>query len=295
MAALPGIVLPFGDAPAAPQTLDPITCRHAVNSHAAIGLAAHGLRPGRACVLGAGACTDIPLRALAAQFERVALYDLDAESLRAALATLEPDARARVTARVTDITGFAAPLLDRADACLAAATDPDAAIDALTALARDARVGPTEGTLPRSELVVASCVLSQLAISTLRTIERRFVHRFDDPDAARLRGARGWVEATIGLVHALQRAFVRDLARMVAPGGRLYLSATTHVAQVTATADDRWSTPGAYRMTPDARLAASLGPDWSVLFEARWPWVAAPPGIAPGVVYAVDALVLAPR
>ena len=297
MATLTGLVLPASGVSAEMRPMEPLVCGQIGNSQSMIQLAARGLGPGRVSVMGASSCFEIPLRHLVDQFEHVGLHDLDRESLEVALRSVSPAQGRKVTARVADVTGFAEPYLEQIDACLARAETPASAIADLTALTRGGSVDVTAAALPASDLVVCSCVLSQLHIAAQDKVQARFAARFPEVGAAPLRESQAWVEATLALVHDLQRAFLRDLRRMVAPSGRLYLSASVQVGQVWESRDGAWATPGWYRLISEPRLSDCLEPGWDVLLEARWPWVVTPPepGGAPGLVNHVNALILAPR
>lgn len=296
MPRLPGVALPFGSTPPGRRTLRPLACRHISASHKLIAAATRGLAGQRAMVMGAGSCQEVPLTVLARHFQQVELLDLDASALRSALRALDPGLRPRVSARRADLSGLTAAFLPQVDTVLARAPDADSAIDDLAALALGGVFQCRPGSPPGAELVVASCVLSQLGIDLQRQIRHRFARRFPDAGAQCLEASRTWAEAQLQLLHSTQRAFLASLHSLTAPGGRAFLSATVQVGQVAIEPDGQWSTPGWYRMTPERHLGPLIGRDWEILLEAQWPWVASPPGPdgREGLVYRVEALVLSP-
>ena len=72
-------------------------------SHELIEHAMREVRPGRALVLGAGACREIPLVALAARFEAVTLVDENAADLATAIALLPTGSKANDASMLQDV------------------------------------------------------------------------------------------------------------------------------------------------------------------------------------------------
>ena len=137
---------------------------HIENSRRGIREAA-GLvsKTGTALVLGAGKCREIPLEELTRKFDRVVLVDLDAPSMRDAVATLPEPLRPKVEIRVSDVTSFAEPLMEATSRIVERAQSADEAFTELGSLYREIATLRRLPELPRADLVISSLVLSELA------------------------------------------------------------------------------------------------------------------------------------
>lgn len=293
---LPGLVRPLADGPAEARgdlLLEPIPCQHVRMSRELIERVMREVHPGRALVLGAGACREIPLEALAQRFEMVVLVDQDGDALAAACARLDDaPVEAVVMTEVRDLTGITEALIAGAEQRLAGARAPEHAIELLIELAEGARLLP-EPPRPEWDLVIASCVGTQLHLRAFDGITRRYAERFA---GAALAGSAAWVEAMVRMSWRLQDAFFEHLLGLVAPGGQIYVADTVQVGQVYARADGGWRTPGWYRMTRERFLAAMLPPSARPLHGGQWPYVVAEPSPeAAGLVYNVHAVVMTRR
>jgi hypothetical protein len=138
---------------------------------------------GLAVILGAGQAFDLPLVELAKAFEKVVLVDVDAEALDATVAGAlkDPGLRARTELRLLDLTGVNGQLVQRIDEAVAAAANAAEARERLEALCWTYRLAAPPRLLPAEEpadLLVSSCVLSQVAwpqrVYARRVYERRF-------------------------------------------------------------------------------------------------------------------------
>jgi hypothetical protein len=138
---------------------------------------------GLAVILGAGHAFDLPLVELAKSFEKLVLVDIDAEALNATVAGAlkDPGLRARTELRVLDLTGVNGQLVQRIDEAVASAANAAEARDRLEALCWTYRLAAPPLLLPpehRADLLVSSCVLSQVAwpqrVYARRVYERRF-------------------------------------------------------------------------------------------------------------------------
>lgn len=136
-----------------------------------------------AVVLGAGHAFDLPLVELAKIFEKVVLVDIDADALNATVAGVlkDPALRARTELRLLDLTGVNGELVRRIDEAVASAGNAAEARERLEALCWTYRVAPPPQLLPppeRADLLVSSCVLSQVSwpqrVYAKRVYERRF-------------------------------------------------------------------------------------------------------------------------
>ena len=109
---LPGLVRPLADGSVAHQGdlfVAPLSCPHVAMSHQLVQRVMHDVRPGRALILGAGACRELPLVALAERFASVVLRDQDAGDLATAAALVA--APRSVTTEVCDLTGITEALI----------------------------------------------------------------------------------------------------------------------------------------------------------------------------------------
>jgi hypothetical protein len=166
-----------------------------------------------AVVLGAGQAFDIPLLELARRFERVVLVDIDGAALAATAASAFADAalRAKVELRPMDLTGINQHLIGELDRLLAAAGDGAATLAALDGLCRSYRLAEGPRWLAageRADLLVSSCVLSQIAWSQQRYARNGWEARFGP-----LRGAPAatWASAWRELETRVQQDHVNAL------------------------------------------------------------------------------------
>jgi hypothetical protein len=284
-------------APRSWQKRPPVPCRQIDESRAMILRAADAVRPGRAIALGAGRCREIPLRALAERFERVTLIDHDATKLDEALASsgLDRPGLARIDCRRADLTGLTDRFLRMVSEALASpgAGSPEVAAARLTMLAASAApLAFSTGAV--SDLVIASCVMSQLHVAACHGALDRFSARHPG-QLERLRQSPAWIEAMEGLTRRVERTFLQSLAGLVAPSGRIYLSDTVQGAFFQREPGGLWLTDGFHGMTRTTNLRDDLDDErFQVEGEQRWHWVLEPPANTnlPGRLFEVQALVL---
>ena len=181
-----------------PYLLKPITSRHQQESRRLIARAAEAVAPGRAIVLGAGACEEIPLAQLVARFGQVTLNDVEPGPLQRAVtaANLAPPDREKIEMHVADLTGTTGPLLEKIASALETSADVGSAIDRMAEMVAGQEVG---GLLlaGKYDLVVASCVLSQLHFG--------LTHRAGDLLANRFPGAIEQLRAIGGFLLRITR------------------------------------------------------------------------------------------
>jgi hypothetical protein len=174
---------------------------HAEKNRAFIEKAAAALDRRRvAIVLGAGHAFDLPLAALGRSFERLVLVDIDEVALAetAAALTRERGGPPGIETRVMDLTGINGELVRRIDAALAAADTGPAAADALASLCRSYRLRAAPRIWDEGEpadLVVSSCVVSQLGWPQRTYAQRQYEQRFGAMSAdIEPRFAAAWTE-----------------------------------------------------------------------------------------------------
>jgi hypothetical protein len=149
---------------------------------------------GRLCVLGAGACNDLDLAALADVFSEIHLVDLDGKALARAVARQEAPVRARLHRHgEIDLAGLSSRRLAR---WRRAPPDADE-IEQAIAATLDGLIARLPGPF---EVVVSACVLTQMAFA--------------------LREALGEGHPALEPVrHALIRAHLSTLVSLTGEGG----------------------------------------------------------------------------
>jgi len=151
---------------------------------------------GRLCLLGTGNANDVDLDALAPRFAEIHLCDIDPDAVSRAIARVAPAQRAKLTAHAPlDVSG----LFYQFDDWAARPPQPQApqVINGIV----DAAVGRVTGALPGPFDVVVSCsLLTQLQLVLVQVVGDRH------PSFVELRDA-------------LNRAHVRTLGALLAPGG----------------------------------------------------------------------------
>jgi hypothetical protein len=138
---------------------------------------------GVAVVLGAGQAFDLPLVELCRTFERLVLVDIDQAALSETVASVFKDAglRARVETRVMDLTGINGAMVRALEEILAGPGSAAEVKARIETLCRSYRLPGVPALLPageRADLLVSSCVLTQLAWPQRVFAEQRFEKRF---------------------------------------------------------------------------------------------------------------------
>lgn len=277
-----------------PYTREPVADRHVEESRKLILAAAEEAEPNRAAVLGAGHCAEIPLAELTARFKHVTVNDVDAAELAKGLAAahLDEAARAKLDVQIADLTSITEPLLEKIEATLVAADEPDVAIEEMARLVDEQPLGsmPLEG---KYELIVASCVLSQLHFGLLHRAADAFEQKFPG-EIERLRQSVQWSAVLYEMARRMEKQFINDLAAHLAPGGLIYLSDSAQTCYVKLTPDGMWETEGTFRMLRSQYITDYLDRRFVVKASGRWHWLVSPPQ-APGDVgrlFDVQAMVL---
>jgi hypothetical protein len=157
---------------------------HAKRNRAFIEEAVTGCtRRDLAVVLGAGQAFDLPLPELARAFERLVLVDIDGPALEATITSTikDPGLRARVEARVLDLSGINGQLVRALDQVMAGGGGADEIAAELSSLCRSYWLPERPrllGANERADLLISDLVLSQVAwpqrVYALRLYEQRF-------------------------------------------------------------------------------------------------------------------------
>lgn len=136
-----------------------------------------------AVVLGAGQAFDLPLTELARAFARLVLIDIDGAALDATITSTfkDPGLRARVEARVLDLSGINGQLVRALEQVLAGNGGADAIAAEVSKLCRSYWLPERPrllGAEERADLLISDLVLSQIAwpqrVYALRRYEQRF-------------------------------------------------------------------------------------------------------------------------
>ncbi|MFG0263157.1 MAG: hypothetical protein ACF788_12265 [Novipirellula sp. JB048] len=115
----------------------------------------------RLCLLGAGNGNDLDLEILANQFEAICLVDLDPAALRHCVARLPSQLASRITLQPgIDVSGIL-PALNSLHA------QPAMSPEQIAQLASRARTAPAQLELGRWDVVVSTCLVSQLIDSVV--------------------------------------------------------------------------------------------------------------------------------
>ena len=278
-----------------PKWVFPITCRHKSESRRLILRAAEQAVAGRAIVMGAGACREIPLADLVARFDHVALNDINAEGVESAAAQIDPAGREKLAIQIADLTGIVDPVVATIRQRLSKCIDPHSACDAM-AESLEASPAGSFSARGRFHLVIASCVLGQLHYALTHRSDVLLEQRFPG-HVAQLRNSPRWVANLRQLAHRMKAIFLDGLVRSTVAGGFVYLADTVQLCNVHLTPWGRWTTGKAYRMLRSAKLEDLLDDRFTVVERAQWDWVGTPPSATKltGRVYDVQALLLRTR
>ena len=273
--------------------LPPVPDQHRGRSAEMILRAAGEVESASVVVFGAGRCEEIPLAALAQRFRRVVLHDNQPELLEQAVAEagLSISDRLKVYLAPLDLVGITDELVKTCRQAVAGALDLDRAIDGVAVAVSSAE--PVTPEPRRYDLVVSSCVLSQLTFSLIQEVRQAIVDRFPQSQN-RVQADPALTGAIEGLTRRCEAAFVDLLASSVTDEGRIYFSDTVQLCFVRRTEQGDWSTPGTWRMTKTLRIDDYLDRRFTVDARSRWNWVVNPPQALgeEGRLYDVQATIL---
>lgn len=257
--------------------LTPVPSQHVEESRRLIESAGETVEPRRAVVLGAGNCAEIPLAHLAARFDEIVVNDMDEKLLEQGLAAAELDtaSREKIRLHVADLTGVTETLLAKIASSLEHAETPEAAIDEIARLVDEEPV-PGAQIEGKYELVVASCVLSQLHFALLHGAGNLFESRFPE-HLETLRSSVRWTGALYQMARRMEARLIDDLAQLLAEGGLIYLSESAQMCYIKLAADGMWETEGTYRMLRTQDITDYLDRRFATIAQGRWHWVVSPP------------------
>lgn len=277
--------------------LKPVPDTHIQESRRLILGASDQVASGRAVILGGGRCQEIPLAELAGRFRQVTLNDMHESLLKHALAEagLDQERTAKIQLRVADLTGLTDSFVRRLKESLNEVQDPAAAAQRFADVAEGARPIRLSGE-DCGDLVIASCVLSQLHVVASDQALQLFAARFPGQEHV-LRRSEEWVRSLYNLARRMEDTFIDGLIGLTARGGRIYLSDTVHLFFVEAMPQGQWVTEGSYRMTRTTQMIDYLDDRFQVEEQAQWAWIAVPPQLPDqvGRLYTVQGLVLSIR
>jgi hypothetical protein len=172
----------------------------------------------------------------------VALQDQSASDLETAVSLLaDAPVQAVVTTEVRDLTGITEALIAGTEQRLASASSAAHAVEMLIEMVDHAGL-TVELPRPEWDLVISSCVGTQLHIRALDEITRRYEQRFADD--APLSQAAAWTDAMMKLSWRLQDSYIEHLLGLVERDGQIYLSDTVQVGMLYERLAGGWRTPG---------------------------------------------------
>jgi hypothetical protein len=225
-----------------------------------------------AVVLGAGAAFDLPLVDLARKFERLVLVDVDGQALEQTASGVwkDPGLRSRVELRVLDLTGINRALVERLEALVAGAQTASEVVEGVERLCQGYRLAPPPRLLPegeRADLLVSSCVLTQLAWP-----QRGFAERLHEQRFGPLRGAleQRWARAWPELELKVQQDHFTALAG-VAEVVAFTTDVLSHVTVLDAAGTERLSGDTVYALGVPA-LADRIPQLFQAEAHQRWEW-----------------------
>ncbi|HVZ75008.1 MAG TPA: DUF1592 domain-containing protein [Polyangia bacterium] len=263
---------------------------HAEQARAFIEAAAQRCpRRALAVVLGAGSGFDVPIAALASTFDRLVLVDVDRATVEAAVAALDATSRARIEIRAADLTGVNRALLATVDDLVASASTAADARTKIEAHVRAYRLAEPPAIFApgeRPDLVVSSCVLTQLAwparAHAQDALARRFGAPFDDE--------RSWAQAWAELELRMQQDHIASLAG--AERAALVSDAVNHLTALDASGTER-TTPRKVSPLGVETLLERVPRAFRVEAHARWWWPRhRPHGHEPGSLMSVEGVIL---
>ena len=174
----------------------------------------------RAIVLGAGSCREIPLKGLAQQFEQVVLVDLDEQSMREAVGRLPSELQDKVEIRVSDITSFARPMMERVERAVKESHGAEEAFGRLGKIYDAVSEFGERPSLPKADLVISSLVLAELP----RYARAYADHLVQNKFRVRLSTWNRLDQAQKQLQQFVVRDHVAILAGLCKPGGVIYFA-----------------------------------------------------------------------
>jgi len=266
--------------------------------------------PKTCVVLGAGACTEIPLERLARACDAVTLVDVDAPGMGRARDELPPALRTRVELLAADLTGgVSATLADDlrnqpwADLAQLDGGTGTAALDTVaTILERLPIATPPQiaGLSPASYgIVISALTLTQLySLPLLDLLDALLLYV---PQAADRREAHPRYRAAAqGFRRRIVQAHLALLAALVAPNGAILLTTdiTGYLLPPTAGPHAREPREALPTLPRDVvTLPDDLAAHFALLAPLHtWQWlVAAPDSAIPGRAYDVVGVVLRPQ
>lgn len=254
-------------------------------------------RASHALVIGAGRCREIPLRELLERFDRVTVTDIDPDTLQRGLdeTKLTPEERRRVEVIIGDIVGVSEHLVRGIEACFAEGVWTLSAcehlVERMASFIESLEPNPA-AMQPPYDLVVASCVLSQLHLASVNRVSRQFSQRF--PETVKLDKQPRWRQAVCRLASRMQARFIDLVHDLVSDNGRLYLAATPRVHLIFRAPQGRWKTRETRDMLAHRHLHDFLDDRFVIEAQSQWQWSQPLPADPkkPGDLFDVEAMVL---
>ena len=241
-------------------------------------------------ILGVGAGRELPLTEIAETFDRVVLVDINREELDQAHAAVQA-VNTNCEALSVDLTGLSESIELVIGQVLDAAGDPGSGADLVAAITESLAPTPWDYQ-DQFDLVIASCVLSQLHVHLSDMILQMFQHRFPGYEPVLLDYER-YQAALYQLARLTESQFMEHVNQLIAPGGRMFLSATMFVSFIHQT-DQGLMTEGYFSMLKSRELKDYVDDTMTVERSGNWHWVVNQPINAgdAGRLYGVQGLLL---
>jgi hypothetical protein len=257
----------------------------------------------RVAILGAGACTELPLEEVARQAEEVVLVDLDEYALQQARRQLPGQLQGRVRLVIADITGGVSQNLEQklmAQRWQALLAQGQAAVLEAAASCMERCEVPQPPELAelrpgRCNLVISSLVVTQLWSYPLLDLTDLF-NTLHPALAGQQHQHPTLGPAIEGFKERVAQGHLRLLERLLRPGGTAVLIAEDEGRLVPQTSREAQGLEAPLPLLP-MNFSELVEVVFSPVFAPRgWEWVSdLPSAVRPGRTYHVTGWVLAPQ
>lgn len=135
----------------------------------------------KACIMGAGACADIPLEELASYFSKVYLLDMDRKAPLVARSRLPKELRWKVDVVSCDVSTFISDFVGKAERLIEQLDSPDTAVPQILRLLTSYTVNdlvPLDFEDGSMDFVASTDVLSNILPVPLYFVESKIAERF---------------------------------------------------------------------------------------------------------------------
>ncbi len=225
---------------------------------------------GDVLILGGGKCTEIPVLELSEKSNKIDMVELNHDSVFFVKNSYKVGT---LNCYHTDLTGMIDQVRSSIIQILPFLDDPNSCSEAFAYLLSNLKPDfwyPVNSG--RYQIVVASCVLTQLQAYVRKELEQAFLQKF--PDALQvLLSNKTWLTGCKMFAADLEIKFIKYLNSLVEKGGIIYLSDTIKVSWLNESDKDGYFFTDGYWLTIDKEhLTDYLSLNNSVHTEERWKW-----------------------